>query len=177
MSIHGKLVHLRAIERGDIPTFVRWFNDPEVRAYLEVYLPMSQAAEEQWFEQQLTNQSSHILGIETADGKLIGNTGLHAINWKDRKAELEIVIGEKDYWGKGYGGDAIEALLTFAFQQMNLHRIYLHVYAYNVRAQRCYARCGFCEEGRLREAHFHDGVYHDEFVMGLVREDFLKRLG
>lgn len=173
MSILGEKIRLRAIERSDIPAFVRWFNDPEVRKYLRMYMPLSQAQEERWFETQLQDQSSLIFGIETLDGKLIGNIGLHNITWKDRNAYLGITIGEKNYWGQGYGADAITTLLNFAFTQMNLHRVFLTVYEYNQRAIRCYEKCGFKHEGRMRQAHFYDGKYYDELVMGILRDEFL----
>jgi len=171
MSITGKKVRLRAIERSDVPTFVRWLNDPEVTQYLAMYMPMSQAREERWFEAQLEDRDGFILGIEALDGKLIGNLGLDRIDWKNSNAMLGIVIGEKEYWGQGYGTDAITAMLGFAFQQMNLHRVYLPTYEYNTRAIRCYEKCGFKHEGRMRQAHFCDGRYHDELVMGILREE------
>lgn len=173
MSITGKKIRLRAIERSDIPTFVRWFNDPEVRQYLAMYMPMSQAQEERWFEAQLEQRDRFIFGIETLDGKLIGNLGLINIDWKNSHALLGIVLGEKEYWGQGYGTDAITAVLGFAFKQMNLHRVHLATYEYNKRAIRCYEKCGFKLEGRMRQAHFYDGQYHDELVMGILREEFV----
>jgi RimJ/RimL family protein N-acetyltransferase len=177
MSILGKRLRLRAIERSDIPTFVRWLNDPEVIQHLLLYLPISQAQEESWFEAQLKDQDRRILGIETLDGKLIGNIALENINWKDRNAELGIVIGEKEYWGTGYGTEAIITLLDFAFSQMNLHRVYLRVFEDNQRALHCYEKCGFKPEGRLREAHFANGKYKDELVMGILRHEFVRAQG
>ena len=170
--IQGQKTKLRAIEREDLPTFVRWFNDPEVRQYLAMYMPMSMAEEEKWFERQLEDQDSRIFAIETEDGVHIGNCGLHNFDWKNRRAYLGIVIGEKEYWGKGYGSDAVRTLLGFAFSEMNLHRVYLTVYDYNERAIRCYERCGFQHEGRQREARFSDGRYHDELMMAVLRKEF-----
>jgi RimJ/RimL family protein N-acetyltransferase len=170
MSIPGKKIRLRAIERSDVPTFVRWINDPEVTQYLVTYMPMSQTQEERWFEAQLEQHDRFILGIETLDGKLIGNLELK-IDWKNSRAGLGIVLGEKEYWGQGYGTDAITALLGFAFKQMNLHRVHLTTYEYNTRAIRCYEKCGFKLEGRMRQAHFYGGQYHDELVMGILREE------
>lgn len=170
--IQGQRTKLRAIEREDLSTFVRWFNDPEVRQYLAMYMPMSMAEEEKWFERQLEDQDNRIFAIETEDGVHIGNIGLHSFDWKNRKALLGIVIGEKEYWGKGYGSDAVRTLLGFAFGEMNLHRVYLTVYDYNERAIRCYERCGFQHEGQLREARFKDGQYHDELMLGILREEF-----
>jgi len=173
--IYGQKVRLRAIEREDIPHFVRWFNDPEVTRHLAAYMPMSRAAEEKWFERQLEDKNSVILGIEATDGDkpvLIGNIGLHRINWKDRQAVLGIVIGEKDYWNKGYGTDAIRALLDHAFRQMNLNRIWLIVDADNPRAIRCYEKCGFRQEGRMRQSVFRDGAYYDQLLMSVLQEEW-----
>jgi RimJ/RimL family protein N-acetyltransferase len=171
--ILGKKTRLRAIEREDIPTFVGWLNDPEVRQYLEMYLPLSMAEEEQWFEAYLKDSSSRIFAIETEDGETIGNIGLHKLDWKNRNATLGIVIAEKKYWGRGYGSDAIAALLGFAFREMNLHRIQLSVYEFNQRARRCYEKCGFRHEGTCREAFFSDGRYHASLLMAILRHEFL----
>jgi UDP-4-amino-4,6-dideoxy-N-acetyl-beta-L-altrosamine N-acetyltransferase len=171
--IVGEQTRLRAIEREEIPTYVRWFNDPEVRQYLEMYLPMSVAEEEQWFEAHLKDDTSRIFGIETEEGRLIGNIGLHNLDWKNRNAELGIVIAEKEYWGRGYGTDAVKTLLDFAFNEMNLHRVSLSVYEFNERAVRCYEKCGFRHEGRAREALFRDGSYHDHLLMAILRKEFI----
>ena len=173
--ILGQTVRLRAIERDDLPTFVRWFNDPEVRRYLLMYMPMSLAEEEKWFEEQLQKRDSRIFAIEAIDGDQpvhIGNIGIHDIDWKNRMTEVGIAIGEKDYWGRGYGSDALKTLLHFAFQEMNLHRVQLRVHDYNARAIRCYEKCGFQHEGRQRQALFRDGEYHDVLLMGILADEF-----
>ena len=173
--IVGKKTRLRAIEREDIPMFVRWLNDPEVRHYLELYSPMSRAEEEEWFEAQFKNDSSSIFCIETEDGVTIGNIGLHDLDWKNRSAMLGIVIAEKEYWGRGYGSDAVTALLRFAFGELNLHRIYLSVFDFNERAIRCYEKCGLRHEGRARESLFRDAGYHDALHMAILRREFVDR--
>ena len=173
--IYGKKTRLRRIEREDIPTFVRWFNDPEVRTFLLVNSPISHAQEEKWFERKLEEKDSELFAIETLDGTHIGNIGLHDINWTHRQAEMGIVIGEKEYWSRGFGSDAIRTLLTFAFDEMNLHRIFLKVYEDNERAIRSYKKCGFRLEGTLREAIFRKGTYYDEHIMGILRSEFANR--
>jgi RimJ/RimL family protein N-acetyltransferase len=170
--IYGQKTRLRRVERDDIPTFVRWFNDPEVRDFLTVYRPFSTAEEEKWFEGQLDDRDSELFAIETADGVHIGNIGLHNVNWQYRHAGLGIVIGEKEYWGKGYGSDAVRTLLRFAFQEMNLHRVFLQVRDDNARGIRAYEKCGFQHEGRLREAIYSNGRYYDELWMGILRQEF-----
>ena len=173
--ILGKSIRLRPIERDDLPRFVAWFGDPEVRRHLSVYLPFSQAQEERWFENMLertARQEAVVLCIETLDGTPIGTIGLHAINWKDRAAEMGISIGEKAYWNQGYGTDAIRTLLGLAFGEMNLHRISLRVDADNARAIRCYEKAGFQCEGTSRDAVFRQGKYIDQHVMSVLETEY-----
>jgi RimJ/RimL family protein N-acetyltransferase len=171
--IVGEKTRLRAIERSDIPMFVRWFNDPELLRYLAMYLPMSQAAEEQWFEAQLQDDSSHVFVIETLDDAVpIGNLDLHGIDWLNRCAGCGISICEKSYWNQGYGTDALRTLVRFAFQELNLNRVSLQVFDFNARAIRSYEKIGFRHEGRLRQARFVEGRYVDELIMGLLREEW-----
>ena len=172
----GERVNLRAIERTDLPTFMRWFNDPDIVQHLTLYLPMSLAEEERWFEQQLTDKSKHIFAIETEDGIHIGNVGLHDLNWKDRNAVLGIVIGDKEFWGRGYGTDAVLTMLRFAFEELNLHRVSLIAYDHNHRAIRCYEKSGFLHEGRDREARFSGGKYHDDIRMSILASEFSEHL-
>jgi diamine N-acetyltransferase len=173
--IVGKKVRLRPIERDDLPRFVEWFCDPEVRRHLAIYLPFSLAQEERWFENMLGRQERQedvLLAIETADGVHIGNLGLHGINWKDRSAELGIAIGDRAYWNQGYGTDAIRTLLGLAFRELNLHRVLLRVDADNARGIRCYEKAGFQREGTSREAVFREGNYRDQYVMSILESEF-----
>lgn len=172
--IVGEKVRLRPIERDDLPRFVKWFGDPEVRRHLAVFLPFSLAEEERWYEsllQRLERRQDVALAIETADGVHIGSIGLHAINWKDRSAELGIAIGEKSHWDQGYGTDAIRTVLRLAFREMNLHRVYLRVDADNERGIRCYEKAGLRREGTLREAVFREGEYIDQHMMSILRSE------
>lgn len=177
--IYGERVRLRAIERSDIPTFVRWFNDPEVRRYLTVQTPVSTAQEEQWFENMLQRQQRREDFIFVVEARVedewvpIGNVGLHRINWKDRIAVFGIALGEKAYWDQGYGTDATRTVLRFAFEELNLHRVELEVISENLGARRCYEKAGFRHEGTRRQAIFSEGRYHDAHLMSVLREEFL----
>ncbi len=173
--IVGIKVRLRPHERDDLPRFVEWFGDPEVRRHLGRYLSFSLAQEERWFEnlqERLERRESVVLAIETVEGVHIGSIGLDPIDWKNRYAELGIAIGEKAYWDQGYGSDAIRTLLGLAFRQMNLHRIFLRVDADNGRGIRCYEKAGFQREGTSRETVFKEGAYHDQYVMSILRSVF-----
>jgi len=173
--IPGEKVQLRPIERDDLPRYVEWFSDPEVRRYLIIYLPFSLTQEERWFENlvgRLERQEDVLLAIETADGVHIGNIGLHTIDWKNRNAELGIVIGEKAYWNQGYGTDAIRTMLGLAFREMNLHRVFLRVDVDNGRGIRCYEKAGFRQEGTLREVVFREGTFHNQYIMSILESEF-----
>jgi RimJ/RimL family protein N-acetyltransferase len=176
--VYGERVRLRPIEREDLPRFVAWFRDPEVRRHLSVYLPFSLAQEERWFEAHLHKAeegSSVLMAIDTAEGVHIGNIGLESINWKDRAAELGIVIGEKQVWDQGYGTDALRTMLGVGFRQMNLHRIFLRVDADNARGIRCYQKAGLRHEGALRDAAFRDGVYLDQHIMSILAHEYIEQ--
>ncbi len=170
--ICGTKVRLRAIERDDIPRFVKWLNDPQVREHLAMYRPISFAQEEKWFERHAElDPADHVYAIETQEGVHIGNTGLHAIDWKNRSAEFGILIGEKEYWSQGYGADATATLVGYAFGELNLHRVHLRVDADNPRAIRCYEKAGFRLEGTMRDAVFTEGRYKDQLLMSILRPE------
>ncbi len=120
----------------------------------------------------VSGDDAKYFAIETLDGKLVGDCGLRKIDWKSRKAEFFITIGEKQLWGKGFGSDALRIVIRLAFHRMNLNRLWLSTLADNSRAVRCYEKCGFVREGLLRQESFVDGKYRDVFMMGLLREDY-----
>ena len=173
--LEGELVTLRALEPDDLDRCHRWMNDSEVTRFLEGgRYPLSMANERQWLDAAMTTRSGFsnvLLAIETKDGVHIGNAGLHEASPEHRRAYLGIVIGEKDYWSKGYGTDAVRTL-RFAFEQMNIHRVELGTFDFNERAQACYRKCGFVEEGRRREDRYIDGRYHDLVIMGILRREW-----
>ncbi len=173
--LFGKGVRLRAMERDDLPTFVRWFNDPEVRRFLLMYEPMSHVKEERWFESTLDRRDEFLYAIEVNEGDAwvhIGNLGLHRVDWRNRTAGFGIVLGERDYWCRGFGTEATRIMLRFAFEELNLHRVELETYSFNPRAQRCYEKVGFRREGTRREALYRDGRYHDVHTMGILKREF-----
>jgi RimJ/RimL family protein N-acetyltransferase len=112
------------------------------------------------------------LAVETQGGVHIGAINLHRVHAEDRKAALGIIIGAKECWGRGYGGDAIDTLLRFAFHEMNLNRVWLTVTAGHERGIACYRRCGFREEARQRQGFYKHGRYWDFLVMGILRREF-----
>jgi RimJ/RimL family protein N-acetyltransferase len=169
-------VRLRAIEPEDLPRFVQWFNDPEVVEKLNMYLPMSLVEEERWYEGLAQMKpAERPLAIDMrfeTQWVHIGSCGLMDINPTALNAELGISIGDKRHWDKGYGSEAMQALIRHAFKTLNLHRVYLRVNKSNPRAIKVYKRIGFCEEGCLREDRFSHGQYKDTLLMGILRPEW-----
>ncbi|MEV4016772.1 GNAT family protein [Nonomuraea angiospora] len=86
-------------------------------------------------------------------------------------AELDIQLGEKDVWGRGYAAEAMRLMCRYGFNEMRVHRITLDVAAENTAARRVYERVSFVEEGRVRECFRHDGKRHDMILMGLLKDE------
>jgi RimJ/RimL family protein N-acetyltransferase len=172
--LEGKLVRLRPLEPEDLEHAYTWMNDPEVTYFLGMRYPISRVEEDRWLREASANNfaSGVRLAIETKEGVLIGSIDLRNTSPEDRRAGLGIVIGEPEYWSKGYGADAIMTVLRFAFHQMNLNRVFLEAFESNERALACYRKSGFREEGRLRQDRFKHGRYWDTIVMGVLREEF-----
>ena len=174
--LEGRIVNLRATESTDLERAYTWINDREVTRFLAHRYPHSQADERRWLEQGPADPfvDGVRLAIETKDGVHIGNINLHRLSADDRKASLGIMIGDKAYWSNGCGTDAVVTLLRFAFGEMNLNRVALHVFEFNERAIACYEKCGFRWEGRLREHYYGEGRYWDVYVMGILREELAR---
>lgn len=174
--IRSRRLYLRPAERADLPDFVRWFADAEVRRHLALRAPFSLAMEEKWFDGMAERQGRsdyHFVACLVEDGRPIGTVGLHGLDHENGKAEFGISIGEKELWGRGYGTEALEAICDFGFGALRLERIELHVYEDNARAIRSYERAGFRHEGRLRHAHFAEGRHADVLAMALLRDEWL----
>jgi RimJ/RimL family protein N-acetyltransferase len=176
--LKGDRVILGPVKREYIDSYLKWLNDPEITQFLSMFLPLTRMMEEDWIE-NLKNRNDTIafaiLILENDAEKLIGNCGLHAIDWKNRVCEVGIMIGEKEYQSKGYGTEAMEVLLDYGFKTVNLNRIQLRVYEFNSRAINSYKKIGFVEEGRMRQAIFINGEYHDIFIMSFLQEEWLTK--
>jgi len=166
----GSLVRLRAPEPRDAEPFQAWFNDREVTATLGVRYPRALADERERVERgAVAGYANCHFAVETLDGTLIGTCGLYeAALPENRCAQLGVTIGDKAYWGRGYGTDTVRTLCRFGFAEMNLHRIELLVFAHHAVARRLYASVGFVEEAVAREAHWGDGAWWDDVYMSLL---------
>jgi RimJ/RimL family protein N-acetyltransferase len=177
--IIGDRIRFRAIEKADLPNFVHWLNDPEVRQGLSLIHPLSLAEEEEWFKAVLQNPPEGrplAIEIQPEPGKdewvFVGNCGLMNIQWENRSAEVGIHIGEKKYWNQGFGSKAMKLMCKHVFDDLNLHRLWLRVFQTNQRAIRAYEKAGFVQEGRMREAQYLDGRYVDVLIMSVLHSEW-----
>ncbi len=172
--LEGSLVRLRPIASDDGERRRQWLNDPEVTRYYSRGYPVSRAESNAWVERasKETSPPQITLAIETVAGRHIGITNLDHIDRDNRSCELGIMIGEKDCWSQGYGTDTVLTLLRFAFDEVNLNRVWLDVNAENKRAVACYLKCGFVEEAQLRQHRYKAGVYSDSLIMAALADEF-----
>ena len=171
----GKLVRLRAFDNSDLMKCLDYANDYQVmRGASGAILYPSTVDDEARAMGQNTSYTSgeYQFAIETLqDRRFIGKCGFTRINWKNRTGELAILIGEKEFRGKGYGADAIKTLCRFGFDEMNLHKIKALVFSFNAAALACYEKCGFEKEGVLKDEMYREGAYHDVVCMARIRKE------
>ena len=171
----GSSIYLRTLEREDAPLFVTWLNDPEVTRTLNLYRPVDLVSEEEFIATIPKSDHDFVFGVAVkASDQLIGTTGLHDIDWKNRHGNFGINIGAKQEWGKGYGSEATALTLQYAFETLNLHRVRLLVFETNARAIRTYEKVGFQREGLLREDRFHEGRYWNTITMAMLQEEWAR---
>ena len=162
-------VNLRAFTPEDLQKVKAWNDDEELATFLGLKLPGEEVDYYKRCQRLLGKRNSRILAIEDATGYFIGEVELNQIAWRRKEAELHICIGERKYWGRGLGTEAVLAVLDMAFVDMGLKSIYLRVYRHNLRAIRCYEKCGFKKEAILRNRFRSEcGQGYDVFLMKIA---------
>jgi RimJ/RimL family protein N-acetyltransferase len=162
---------LRPKRLSDAKEDFAWQTDPEL-AKLDAADPLDityqQYFSEYTFELCYPTSGRYEFGLDSPDGKHIGNCVYYNVNTTSGKAELGIMIGNREYWNKGYGVEAVKALLSHIFSKTSLEQIYLTTLEWNIRAQKCFKKCGFTECGHVMR----DG--HDFILMDIRRNEFKK---
>src|SRR5947208_10036123 len=180
--LRGERVILRGKRREDLLVQFEHDNDLEVLLVADQGPPVPWPLErlyksfDRHAEQEDDDEHQAWFAIEV-DGKVIGRCGLSGFNLTDRTCSLGIVIGDKEYWGRGYGRESIGLLLEYAFRYRNMRKVWLSTGSHNERALRCYRACGFVEEGRPRQQQWCDGQYIDVVYMGVLREEWAAKAG
>ncbi|SHH84331.1 GNAT family N-acetyltransferase [Desulfosporosinus lacus] len=173
--LQGLKTFLRTVEENDIDTIYQWYNDQEVNFWSSGAWPLNTLQSKDQIAVKFLDGSPDIYRYSILDENdhLIGTIGFKELNIPGRSATIYIVIGDKAYWGKGYGTDALIVFARFLFTQWNFHRLSLDTWDENIRAIKAYEKVGFKVEGRQREARYVLGNYHDAILMGLLSSEFL----
>lgn len=176
----GEFVRLSAMDAEEAgKAFSRWGRDSEyIRLFNSNAARMVSATKEkQWIEKELEEQSVNQYWFSIRkldDNALLGEADLYVHNWNARDTFVAIGLGERDFWGKGYGTDAMKVILRYAFTEINLKRVSLGVFEYNPRAIRSYEKTGFRHEGRIRGLLNKEGKRWDMLSMSILREEWME---
>ncbi len=172
MILRGKKTILRPLLMSDAPRFVGWLRDSAVNKFT-TRRRITLQEEKKWIKGLPRNHSQIAFAIDTKGCIHIGSVDLHNKSDENKHAQAGILIGDKNYWGKGYGTDAMETILKFGFGKLKLHRIEATVYGYNARSLAMCKKLGFNMEGVRREHIFYKGKFYDMAHFGFLRREWL----
>jgi len=176
----GKKVRLACLTKEDAPVMADWTQDAGFLRLQDTGIAAMETPEEvaAFVDRQNESHDSYAFAIRRiSDSVLLGTIGLYDIEWANRTAWVGVGIGERENWGKGYGSEAMDLVIRYAFDELNLHRLQLTVIDYNPRALKMYEKLGFVREGAYREFIERDGMRHDLILYGLLRPEWRQRRG
>jgi RimJ/RimL family protein N-acetyltransferase len=173
-GLRGERVYLRPLEPDDADLIHRWFEDTRLQTLMGD-LPMSLAKRRQRYADSVKEDGSDVFRFVIClldDDRAVGRTDIFEVDRQNGSCGFGISIGDPELWGRGFGTDAVNALVDFAFGQLRLERVWLDTDAHNARAQAAYRKAGFTEEGRLRRAFYQDGRWTDDLRMSILRDEW-----
>lgn len=164
---------LGPLRRDLVPLYARWINDPETARALGFFIPFTTERETDWYEGEARSETSIPFTVyELSSLTPIGTVALMGVDYRNRRAEFGISIGEPGYRNRGYGTETTRLVLRYAFGVVGLHSVMLGVFDFNRGALRAYEKAGFKEIGRRRESYFADGRMRDEIWMDCLASEF-----
>ena len=175
--LKGDKVYLRPIGMEDVPLLSEWVNDGIVTFFMFTgQKPQNYEQVAAGLKKELEGNNVIFLVLDVKTKKPIGYAGLYEIHYTARRAEFRILIGEKDFWGGGYGTEVTEMITHYGFDRLNLNRIYLGFTADNKAAAKCYEKAGYQYEGTLKEDIYRNSRYYDSIRMAVLRKDYYKKI-
>ncbi|HUF54857.1 MAG TPA: GNAT family protein [Dehalococcoidia bacterium] len=168
-------MRLRPVRESDLPHYQGWLADDELRRWIGSVTEQPTIEEEfDWYVSRRQDPDSVLWAIETTEGTLLGNVELR-MSVNNLRGEVGIAIFDREYWGQGYGTEALKLVLEYAFGELELNRVELTTDHDNTRAIRSYEKCGFTQEGVLRKHRMIDGVPSDSLILSILREEWQVR--
>jgi ribosomal-protein-alanine N-acetyltransferase len=177
--IYGKRINLRGLEEKDLTgNYFHWFNDQQVCEFNSHGLfPNSINRMKHYFESVSNSRTALVLAIIHRDtNSHIGNVSLQQIDWLSRAAEFAIIMGERNYWGKGFATEASKMIVEHGFSALNLNRIHCGTSADNKGMRKLAAALMMTQEGVRRQAMYKNGIYKDMIEYGVLRDEFLSAM-
>ncbi len=169
--LKGEKVTLRPPDDTDAARFIQWFADTEVTRYLGTAFPLSLQLEEETIK-KIGEAKDTVWWVIEAEGRAIGGTGIHRIDWINAHATTGIVIGDKAAWGKGYGSESMALRTDYAFRQLNLHKLKSKAFMGNEASKRALSKAGYRQVGIGREEMWRDAQWHDHWICEVLRADW-----
>ncbi|MDR2445751.1 MAG: GNAT family N-acetyltransferase [Treponema sp.] len=167
----GRKCYLSPIDENDAEKFTGWLNDLELIINLGIYNGVFNVENEKELLKNLSKEQSYSI-IDLENDELIGNCGFLDIDHLNQTAETGLFIGNKNYWDKGFGGEALTLLLDYGFKALNLNNIMLKVYSFNKRAIRSYEKVGSKIIGKRRNASRRGKETYDVIFMDILEKEF-----
>ena len=164
------IVSLREVRADDMTKVFEWLNDYNLRTYSTTYKPVSWLEHVKWVEKRLT-EGTETFFVIAHDDKAIGVINLLKSNPIHRSAEFSIRIGNENDRGKGFGTEALKQLISYCWNDLNLHRLSLSVISTNHHAIKSYIKAGFVFEGEMRDAAFIAGQWRNMTVMSVLNSN------
>ncbi len=171
MQLKGERVLLRKIEITDVSDeYLSWLNDDEVRKTQEnpAPKPYTRSMLQDYLEKVILDANCRMFAmIDIESQKHIGTMKLHNFKTINGTCELGIMIGDKNFWGNGYGQESMRLLLHFGFSELRMRKIWMTVHANNTKMEAMSLKLGFVEEGRMRKHTLSEGTFVDKIMMGM----------
>lgn len=163
-------VYLRLLSGDDLERTYIWMNDPEIMAALSRHVFVFRGKQQKWFASLADDKSKFVFAIcLVVDDSHIGNVSLSGVNYINRNCRYSIFLGDGKHRGKGYGRIATELIMDYAFDYLNLHKVYLKTSSTNSGAVKLYEKLGFVKEGVLHEQEFINGKYVDKILFAFFK--------
>lgn len=170
--IVGKFVRLRLVEERDLALIARWRNAPENRRFFFSPFLINPDGQPKWYENLLADRARILFMVEALDGRPVGVTGIDHIDYRNQEAECGQIVLDPAERGRGYAHESSMLAMRYAFEELNMHRLYVVCMDDNVGVIQWAQYLGFRQEGVLRQSIYRNGRFHDRVILAVLREEW-----